>query len=228
MESDAPWPAAGMLSPQAGEAVRRVREALGKEEQSMAPMLRHIAARVIPSLLRAGADLGNCPRISRKVVAVGEEICIKLTGSAKELDLLTGLHCADPAHTVRPLFAVLGPDLKMAGYGMERMQTTANEMALSLGSKRMLRLLPEIDRQSLEAVASYGAAGLEHGDITVYNAGMSIGQDGSVSLKFMDPLPACRARGEAVPDAQGGRDDSKMRIGMLMELRATAHEAQNE
>ncbi|MDE1833427.1 MAG: hypothetical protein KGH58_03345, partial [Candidatus Micrarchaeota archaeon] len=154
-----------------------------------------------------------------KVVAVGDGVCIKLTDFTTELDLLTRLYEADPAHTVRPLFAVLGPNLKMAGYAMERMQTTVHELASGPDKNAVRALVPEIDRQSLEAVSSYGRSGLEHGDISADNAGINIGKDGSVSLKYMDPLYCGQNWLSQIPEVMFDRDMS-MRNRMMSELRA--------
>ncbi|MDE1833612.1 MAG: hypothetical protein KGH58_04305 [Candidatus Micrarchaeota archaeon] len=220
MESGAKRTGAEGLSPGAREAVRRVREALGKDErENTAPLIRHIIAHVAPNLLRTGEDELKVSKIARKVVAVGDGVCIKLTDFTTELDLLTRLYEADPAHTVRPLFAVLGPNFTMAGYAMERMQTTVHKLASKLDRKAMGALVPEIDRQSLEAVTSYRMRGLEHGDIDADNAGINIGKDGSVSLKYMDPLYCGQNWLSQIPEVMFERDMS-MRNRMMGELRA--------
>ncbi|HUY70036.1 MAG TPA: hypothetical protein VMV00_00505 [Candidatus Baltobacteraceae bacterium] len=127
-------------------------------------------------------------RLGNNVMAVDRDVCIKMTGSVSELNLLTRLYEIDPVHTVKPLFAVLGENGKMIGYGMERLKMTLHQFGRVMDPRIVEKWMPEIEAQIREAVTNYTRAGYGHGDLASCNGGIDIGEKNELIVKLFDPL----------------------------------------
>ncbi|HVC58142.1 MAG TPA: hypothetical protein VND15_01550 [Candidatus Acidoferrales bacterium] len=125
--------------------------------------------------------------LGKNVMAISRGVCIKMTDSASELELLTKLYEIDPVHTVKPLFAVLDDKGKMIGYGMERVTMTLHQLRRVMDTRIVETWMPEIEAQIREAVTNYTRAGYGHGDLAACNGGIAIGDKNELIVKLFDP-----------------------------------------